>query len=103
MVLFEYSINPKTDQINYRLIFNEIKKQIIQPNSRFYFDYSDNLVDEYDDTYHRCIDKKPADADYSALAAGIETNLKATICKVGDRVKIINYNNIFSKDFTKHW
>ena len=33
----------------------------------------------------------------------IEINAKAPKVKVGDRVRIAKYNNIFSKIYTKNW
>ena len=33
----------------------------------------------------------------------LETNLKAPKFKVNDRVRITNYKNIFSKDYTENW
>ena len=65
-----------------------------------HLDYLDKLVDEYNDTY-RSIGKKPADADYSALTEEIETNLKASQFKVGERVRITK--NIFWKGYTNNW
>ena len=38
---------------------------------------------EYNNTYHCSINKKPADADYSALTQEINSNLKAFKLKVG--------------------
>ena len=49
------------------------------------------LVDKFENTYHRSIDKKSIDADYFALLKEIDTYLK-----VGDRVGITKYKNIFS-------
>ena len=39
--------------------------------------YLDKLVDEYNNTYHHSINKKPITADYSALNKKTETNPKA--------------------------
>ena len=47
--------------------------------------------------------KKPANADYSAFSEEIENNPKAPKLKVGDRVRIIKYNNIFNKGYTENW
>ena len=44
------------------------------------------------------LEKKPIDADYSALAEETETNLKAPKFKTSNRVRITRYKNIFSKD-----
>ena len=53
------------------------------------------LVDQYSNTPHHSIEKNLINADYSALAEKIETNLKAPKFKVGNRVRIIKYKNIF--------
>ena len=34
------------------------------------------LVDQYNNTYHHSINKKPINVDYSALTEKVETNLK---------------------------
>lgn len=47
--------------------------------------------------------KKPINADYSALSEKLETNSKSTNFKIGDRVRIIKYKNIFSRGYTKNW
>ena len=46
------------------------------------------LVDQYNNTCHHCINKKPINADYSAFTDKIETNLKALKFKVNDSVNI---------------
>ena len=60
------------------------------------------LVHEYN-SYSRSTGKKPADADYFALTENIETNLRSPKFKVGDRVRITKYKNIFSKGYTENW
>ena len=42
------------------------------------------LVDEYNNTYHRSIGKKPIGAAYSALAEKIESSHQTPKFKVGD-------------------
>ena len=44
--------------------------------------------------------KNPINADYSALTEKIETNPKLLKFKVGNRVRITKYKNIFSKGYT---
>ena len=61
------------------------------------------LVDEYNNTYHRSISKKPIHGDYSVWTEKIQTNLKAPKFKVGNRVKITKYKKSFSQGYTKHW
>ena len=62
------------------------------------------LVDQYNITYHHCINKKSISADYPALPEKIETKPKAqTKLKVIDRVRIIKHKNIFSRDYIENW
>ena len=61
------------------------------------------LVDHYSRNYHHSINKKPINADYSALTENTETNLKAPKFKVNDRVRITKYKNVFSKGYRKNW
>ena len=58
-------------------------------NSKSYLGYLNKLVDQYNNTYHHSINKKPINVDYSVLAEKIETNSKAPTSKVNDRVRII--------------
>ena len=64
--------------------------------SKSYLSYLNKLVDEYNNTYHCSIGKKPIDADYSALT---ESSQKAPKFKVCDRVRIAKYKNILQQRF----
>ena len=72
-------------------------------DNKFYLSYLNKLVDQYNNTYYHSINKKPINADYSALTEKIETNFNAPEFKVNDSVRIIKYNNTFSKGFTEYW
>ena len=65
--------------------------------------YLNELVDQYNDTYHHSINKKLINANHSALTKKIETNPKAPKFKVNDSVRITNYKNIFSKSYSENW
>ena len=56
-------------------------------------------MNQYNNTYHHFINKKPINANYSALTERIE----APKFKLNDRVRITKYKNIFSKGYTKNW
>ena len=45
--------------------------------SKSYFPYLNNLVDQYNNTYHHSITKNPINADCSVLTEKNETNSKA--------------------------
>ena len=65
--------------------------------NKSYLNDLNKLVDQYNNTYHHSINKKPINADYSALSETISTNLKAPKFKVNDTVRITKYENVFSK------
>ena len=65
-------------------------------NNQFYLGYINKLIDEYNNTYHYSVGKKTCYANYSSLTEDIGTNPQAPKFKVGDRVKIIKYKNIFA-------
>ena len=72
-------------------------------DSKSYLSYLNKLVDQYNNTYHHSVNKKPNNAYYSALTENIETNPKAPKFKGNDRVRITMYKNIFSKGYTENW
>ena len=80
----------------------KIYKTITANDIKSFLSYLKKLVDQCNDTYHS-IGKKTVDADYSALAKDIESSHKAPKFKVGDRVRITKYKNIFSKGYTGNW
>ena len=81
----------------------KIYKKVTANNSKSNPSYLNKIVDQYNYTYHHSINKKPINADYSALTEKIETNSKAPKFKVNDRVRITKYKNIFSKGYTENW
>ena len=62
-------------------------------DSKYYLPYFNNLVDQCNNTYHHSINKKPINADCSALTEKIETNPKAPKYKV----RVTKYKNILEK------
>ena len=72
-------------------------------DSKSYLGYLNKLVDQCNNTYHCSIDKKPVDADYSALTEEIDPIHKAPKFQVGDRVRITTYKNTFSMGCTENW
>ena len=72
-------------------------------NSKSCLAYLNKLEDQYNNTYHHSINKKPNNADYSVLTEKTETNSKASKFKVNDRFIITKYNNIFGKSYVENW
>ena len=52
-------------------------KRMTANDSKSYLPYLNELVDQYNNTYHHSIRKKPVNADYSASTENIESNPKA--------------------------
>ena len=73
-------------------------------SKNMYFDKLDNIVDEYNNTYHITIIMKPIDVkDNTYINTDQEINSKDPNFKVGDHVRISKYKNIFAKDYTQNW
>ena len=70
-------------------------------DSKSYLAYLNKSVDQYNNTYHPSINKKPINADFFAFEK-IETNPKAPKFKDNARVRITKYKNIFSKGYSEN-
>ena len=69
-----------------------------------YIDKLNDLVDKYNNTYHRTIKMKPADVkDNTYIDFKKEVNDKDPKTKVGDHVRISKYKNIFARVYTPNW
>ena len=69
-----------------------------------YIDKLDDIVDEYNDTYHRTIKIKPVDVkDDTYIDFEKDVNDKDPKFKVGDHVRISKYKNIFAKGYIPNW
>ena len=74
-----------------------------------YIDKLDDVVDEYNDKYHRTIKIKPVDVKDNTYTDSMEllsekgVNDRDLKFKVGDCVIISKYKNIFAKGYTPNW
>ena len=69
-----------------------------------YIDKLDDIVNEYNNTYHRTIKMKPVDVkDNPYIDSNKEVNDKDPKFKVDDHVRISKYKNIFTKGYTPNW
>ena len=67
-------------------------------------DKLDDIVNEYNDTYHRMIKMKPNDVkDNTYINANKKVNDKNPKFKVGEHVRISKYKNVFAKGYTPNW
>ena len=71
---------------------------------KMYFDVLDNIVNKYNNTVHRTKKMKPIDVTSDSYAEYYEdSNEKNPKFKVGDRVRISKYKNIFAKGYIQIW
>ena len=69
-----------------------------------YIDKLDDIVDEDNNIYQTTIKMKPINVkDNTYVNADKEINNKDPKFKVGDRVRISKYKNIFAKDYSPNW
>ena len=69
-----------------------------------HFDVLNDIVDEYNNTYHKTIKMKPVDVKSGSFAAyNEESNEKDPKFKVNDHNRISKYKNIFAKKYTPNW
>ena len=65
-----------------------------------YIDELNDIVNEYNNTYHRIIRMKPVNVkDNEYVDSGKELNDKDPKFQVGDYVRISKYKNIFAKGY----
>ena len=69
-----------------------------------YFDVLDDIVDEYNNTYHKIIKMKQIDVtNYAFAEYNQESNEKDPKFKVGYHARISKYKNIFAKGYAPNW
>ena len=87
-----------------RMMKNKIFKHMTATSKNVYFNVFDNTVNKYNNTVHRTIKMKPVDVKDNTYAEYNEnSNKKDPKFKVGDRVRISKYKNIFAKGYAPNW
>ena len=92
-----------------RTLKNKIYKHMASISKNVYYDVLDDIVNKYNNTYHKTIKMKPADVgnnsftEYNGIAFKEESNEKDLKFKVGDHVRISKFKNVFAKDYTPNW
>ena len=68
------------------------------------FEFLDDAVKKYNNTYHKIIKMKPIDVGYDSFAEYYEeSNERDLKFNVGDHVRISKYKNIFAKGYAPNW
>ena len=87
-----------------RTLKSKINKHITSISKNMYIDKLDDIVDEYNNTYHTTIKMKPINVkDNTYINTDKEINNKDPKFKVGDHVRISKYKNVFAKGYTRNW
>ena len=87
-----------------RTLKNKIYKYMTSISKNIYIDKWDDIVDEYNNAYHRSIKMKPVDVkDTTDINFEKEANNKGPKFKVRDHVRISEYKNIFAKGYMLNW
>ena len=87
-----------------RTLKNKIYKYTTSISKNVHIDKSDDIVNEYNNTYNRTIKMKPIDVKGNTyINIAKEVNGKNPKFKVGDHVRISKHKNIFAKGYTPNW
>ena len=87
-----------------RTLKNKIYKYMTAISKSVYFDVLDDIVDKYNNIYHKTIKMKPVDVEDDSFAEyNEESNEKDPNFKVGDHVRISKFQNLFAKSYTPKW
>ena len=77
---------------------------MISVSKNVYIHKLHDIVDEYNNTYHRTIKMKSVDVkDYTYINFKKEVNDRNPKFKIGDHVRIFKCKNIFAKGYTPNW
>ena len=87
-----------------RTLKSKIYKYMTSISKNVYINKLDNIVNEYNNTYHITIKMKPIDVkDNTHINNSKKNNYKDPKFKVGDRVRISKSKNIFAKGYIPNW
>ena len=86
-----------------RTLKNKLYKHMTASGKYVYYDVLDDVVNKYNNTKHSTIKMKPIDVGDNESVYIDEHNEKNSRFKVGDRVSISKFKNIFAKGYTLNW
>ena len=86
-----------------RTLKNKLYKHMTATGKNVYYDVLDDIVNEYNNTKHNTTKMKPKDVRDNKRVYIDEHNEKDSRFKVGDRVRISKFKNIFAKGYTPNW
>ena len=81
-----------------------VVKHMTAVSKNVYFDVLDDIVDKYNNTYHKTNGMKQIDVKSDSFAEyNEESNEKDPNLRVGGHVRISKYKNIFAKGYAPNW
>ena len=80
-----------------RTFKNKLYKHMTATGKNVYYDVLDDVVNKYNNTKHSTIKMKPIDVKNNKTVYIDEHNEKDSKFKVGDRIRISRYKNLFAK------
>ena len=87
-----------------RTLKNKLYKHMTATGKNVYYNVLDDVVNKYNTAKHSTIKMKPIDVGDNNKRVYIdEHNEKDSKFKVGDRVRISRYKNIFAKGYAPNW
>ena len=83
---------------------NKIYKHLTANSENMYFNVLNDIVNEYNNTYHKTIKMKPIDVKNDSFGEyNEESNERDPIFKADDHVRISKYKNIFTEGYAPNW
>ena len=82
-----------------RTLKNKLYKHMTATGKNVYYDVLDDVINKYNNTKHSTIKMKPIDVKNNKRVYIDEHNEKHSKFKVGNRVRISRYKNIFAKGY----
>ena len=87
-----------------RTLENKVYQYVISKSENVYIDTLEEIVNKYNNTYHRTIKMKSADVNPSMyIDFNKENSKEGPKFKVGDQVRISKYKKIFAKGYVPNW
>ena len=91
-----------------RTLKNKLYKHMTATGKNVYYDVLDDAVNKYNNTKHSTIKMKPIDVGDNNKRVYIDEHSEKDLVgdiflKVGDRVRISRYENIFAKGYAPNW
>ena len=86
-----------------RTLKSKLYRHMTAIGKNVYYDVLDDVVNKYNNIKHNTIKMKPIDVKDNKRVYIDEHNEKRSRYKVGDRVRISKFKNIFAKGYTPNW